>query len=158
MRTIVLVAFLASFAAASLLAVGALVAGDANQPVPDQSLGLSKTSVFDTPVPEAALPNTTDPGDRPPIARDFPQQPPRIPHGIADFLPITADENACIDCHAVAEKEPGEPTPIPPSHYEDLRNAPGERGEHIVGARYVCVTCHISPGGNPPAVDNTFGE
>lgn len=158
MRTFLLIGFLVAFAAASLLAVGALVAGGTITPVPDTSLGLSKTSVFDTPAPGPTRPNTTDPGDRPVIPRDFPQQPPRIPHGIADFLPITASENACIDCHAVAEKEPGEPTPIPASHYEDLRNAPGKRGDTVVGARYLCVSCHISPGDNPPPVGNSFGK
>lgn len=139
--------------------LGAFLLGAAGETgVPDTKLGLSKTSVFDAPAPPATETNVSDPGDRPAVPASFPQQPPAIPHGIRDFLPITRGDNECIECHAVDEKVEGEPTPIPPSHYTDFRNAPGSRQENIVGARYVCVTCHVSPGGNPPLVDNTFGK
>jgi cytochrome c-type protein NapB len=126
--------------------------------ITDAVLGLSKTSVFDTPAPPLTEPNPSDPGDRPAVPAAFPEQPPVIPHGIADFLPITRDDNECIECHAVEEKVEGEPTPIPPSHYTDLRNAPAETQDDLVGARYLCVSCHVSPGENPPLVDNIFGN
>jgi cytochrome c-type protein NapB len=75
---------------------------------------------------------------------------------VAEFLPITMAENQCVECHAVEEKEEGEPTPIPTSHYVDLRNAPGETRDELAGARYVCITCHAAPGFNPPLVANGF--
>jgi cytochrome c-type protein NapB len=112
--------------------------------------------VFDTPAPGTTEVNTSDPGDRPTVKPGFPEQPPVVPHGIVDFLPITRDDNQCIDCHAVEEKEPGEPTPIPPSHYIDMRNAPGAQSDELAGARYLCISCHISPGDNEPLVGNTF--
>ncbi len=69
------------------------------------------------------------------------------------------DENLCLDCHQVLieDASEGDPTPIPASHYVDLRNAPKERQNTIVGARYNCVSCHVTPGGNPPLTANTFG-
>jgi nitrate reductase cytochrome c-type subunit len=75
---------------------------------------------------------------------------------VEDFLPITQKQNACLDCHAVKEKKPGEPPPIPPSHYTDYRNAPGRVGGQVVGARYVCVSCHAASTDAPDLVENRF--
>jgi cytochrome c-type protein NapB len=124
--------------------------------IADRELSLSKTSVFEVTAPAADEPNDSDPGDRPVTPADFPEQPPRVSHGVGDFLPITFDDNQCIDCHAVEEKEEGEPTPIPASHYTDLRNAPEEVGDEVVGARYVCTACHAVPGDDAPLVENGF--
>jgi len=126
--------------------------------VSDARIGLRGESVFETAVPPSVLENTTDPGEAPLPTRANEEVPPVVPHGVADFLPITRASNGCIDCHAVEEKEPGEPTPIPSSHYRDLRNAPGIVGEAVAGARYVCVSCHVSPTAARPLVANPFGE
>jgi cytochrome c-type protein NapB len=156
MRTVLAFALTAVLAAASLLIVWSMVAQAGSTAVSAEELGLSKTSVFDTPAPAATAVNTSDPGDRPTVAPEFPQQPPVIPHGILDFLPVSFDENECMDCHAIDEKEPGEPTPIPPSHYVDLRNAPNSQSDELAGARYLCISCHVSPGDNEPLVQNDF--
>jgi cytochrome c-type protein NapB len=125
-------------------------------PTPDASLGLAKGSVFDTPAPPAVKVNESSPGERPPLPRPYATAPPRIPHAVADFLPITRKQNACLDCHAVKDKKPGEPTPIPSSHYVDLRNAPGQVGNQLAGARYVCVSCHVARTDAPDLVENRF--
>ena len=124
--------------------------------VPDGSLGLSKGSVFDVPTPPAVKPNETAPGEQPALARPYVIAPPRVPHAVADFLPITSKDNACIGCHAVKEKKSGEPTPIPASHYTDYRSAPDRVGNEVVGARYVCTSCHASTTDAPALVDNRF--
>jgi len=56
----------------------------------------------------------------------------------------------------VEEKEEGEPTPVPESHFHDLRNAPDERMEVVAGARYVCTTCHVTLTRTEPLVGNGF--
>jgi nitrate reductase (cytochrome), electron transfer subunit len=127
-------------------------------PVPDSALGLSKTSVFDVPAPPVVKPNDAAPGEVPPPPRPYALAPPRIPHGIGDFLPITAKANACADCHAVAEKEKGGPTPLPASHYTDYRNDPGKRGDKVAGARWVCTACHVPLTDAKPLVANGFGR
>ena len=115
-------------------------------------------SVFDTPAPERTKPNLSEPGDLP-LPEHFPELPPVVPHGVKDHLPITLTENACADCHVYqGEKEPGEPTPVPRSHYVDFRNAPGQEQKKLVGARYNCVSCHVSPGSNALLVGNRFAE
>ena len=122
---------------------------------PDSEMGVSQGSVFDTITPALVLENETSPGEIPPPPRPNEEAPPVIPHGIIDFVPITVDSNMCMDCHAVEDKQEGEPTPIPASHYVDSRNKPGERGEQVAGARYLCISCHVSQTAAEPLVDNS---
>lgn len=148
---------------AALMIVALLLTGTAGDKggdagIPDKEIGLSKVSVFDVAVPDKVQRNHSEPGDLAAVPAGFPEQPPVIPHGVGDFNPITFAENECMDCHAVAEKEEGEPTPIPHSHYIDFRNAPEAVQEEVVGARYNCASCHVSPGDNKPLVSNTFGK
>jgi nitrate reductase cytochrome c-type subunit len=139
-----------------LVAVAAaLVLQGCTTGTPDSEIGLSKTSVFDTPSPAPVAENETMPGETEVIPRDNSEGPPAIPHGIGDFLPITASENLCVDCHALEEKVEGGPTPIPQSHYVDMRNAPDEPGDELAGARYVCISCHVSLTETTPLVPNT---
>jgi cytochrome c-type protein NapB len=141
-----------------LLVSFALGFQDAPDGTPDTEIGLSKESVFETPSPPEFQRNTSEPGDMPVIPRLFPEQPPVVPHGMFEFLPITMGENQCVDCHEAEKKIEGEATPIPQSHYVDLRNAPEVTGAEVTGARYLCVSCHVSPGNNPLLVGNVFAK
>ncbi len=125
-------------------------------PIADAELGLSKGSVFDVPAPPAVKAGESSPGEAPLLPRPYVIAPPRVPHAVADFLPITQKQNACLDCHAVKEKKQGDPTPIPPSHYTDYRNAPDRVGAQPAGARYVCVSCHAARTDAPNLVGNRF--
>jgi len=134
-----------------LCALQALGAGPPARTVRDQDLGLSRTSVFAVPSPPLYKDEASAPGEAPLPGRVNPEFPPVIPHGIADFLPITQSANACLDCHAVpGPKRKGEATPIPASHYVDLRRAPDRRGEHVAGTRHVCISCHVPRTDAPP--------
>ena len=123
-------------------------------PVSDLELGLQEGSVFEAPVPPIVRRNQSFPGERPALLRAHPEAPPVTPHGTADFLPITRDQNVCTDCHLIDEKAEGGPTPIPESHFVDLRDAPGEVRDEIVGSRWVCTACHVAQTDNPPLVGN----
>ncbi len=124
--------------------------------LPDSEVGLSHGSVFDSPSPEPIVENSAEPGETPLLPRSHSSGPPVIPHRIDDFLPITREGNFCLDCHQVEEKIDGEPTPIPESHYVDLRNAPGVVGESPAGARFNCTACHLVLTDAPPLVGNQF--
>jgi nitrate reductase (cytochrome), electron transfer subunit len=124
--------------------------------IPDTSVGLARGSVFDVPSPPAVKPNETAPGEGPVLPRPYTLAPPRVPHTVGDFLPITPKQNACVDCHAVADKKKGEPTPMPASHYRDYRNAPDVVGSRVAGARWVCVSCHATATDAPDLVGNRF--
>jgi len=146
---------------AVILTLGAVLAAGCStsaptSPIPDAGLGLSKGSVFDVPTPPLAKANASNPGELPPLPRPFAIAPPRVPHAMGDFLPITQKQNACLECHAVKAKKPGEPTPIPPSHYTDYRNSPDRISAQVVGARYICVSCHAAQTDAPNLVENRF--
>jgi hypothetical protein len=91
---------------------------------PDTEIGLSKVSVFEDPSPAPVADNQAEPGGTTLLPRAF----------------------LCFDCHQVQVEDwsEGDPTPIPASHYVDLRNAPTKFQDAPVGARYVCVTCHVA--------------
>lgn len=131
-------------------------AEDPAPPISDASLGLVPGGVFDTPTPPALRTNERAPGEAPVLPRPYAGAPPRVPHTVSPFLPITLKQNACLDCHALEEAAKGEPTPIPPTHYTDSRNAPGRVGSAVVGARYVCVSCHVPSTDAPDLVENRF--
>ena len=125
--------------------------------VPDRSLGLSKTSPFEVAEPSKWAFVKESPGGNERLARAFPISPPRIPHDVADYLPITATRNGCLKCHDVEKAAtPEDATPIPASHHFDLRNAPGVHKKEIAGARWVCTTCHVPQAQNEPPVGNSF--
>jgi len=124
------------------VAVGSIACAVRTDGIPDDQIGLSKVDVFDVPEPDPFLDNTLDPGDGTPAVRAYEGAPPVISHGIADFLPITREDNLCIDCHQVDDPAEGDPTAIPASHFTDFRNAPGDIRPNVAGARYNCVACH----------------
>ena len=126
--------------------------------IPDDELGLDKADVTETSTPAPTRFDDSAPGERPLVPRAYEGEPPRVSHGVEDFLPITTDENMCVTCHGVEEKLEGGPTPIPSSHYTDLRNEPDAVGDAVVGARWVCTTCHVAQTGAAPLVENRFGS
>lgn len=146
------------FAGIALIAAATSFAAE---PVKTNSMGLSKTSVFDTPTPKAYHEKGGMPGSNKVLPRAYSGAPPQISHSIGDFLPITAQSNMCIACHNQPaqwgqKREQGTATPIPPSHYTDQRNPQGKVGENLVGARYNCNQCHVSQTDAPALVGNTF--
>lgn len=143
--------------ALALLALAAPGA-PAGKAVPEADIGLAKTGPAEVAPPPSVKENDSAPGVRPVRPRAYPGAPPVVPHGVDDFLPITPRQNACVDCHAVAGKKKGEPTPIPPSHYVDARNAPGERAGEVVGARWSCTACHVPQADVKPLVGSPFAR
>ena len=133
----------------------------AEQTIQTNTMGLSRSSVFDVPTPKVSHYNNAQPGESKLLPRAYLGAPPQISHDIGDFLPITAQSNMCITCHDQPgqwgkKREKGMPTPIPSSHYTDLRNAPGKITEHLINARYSCNQCHVPQTDAAPLVENTF--
>lgn len=125
--------------------------------IADRSLGLSKTSPFDVVEPARWGFVKESPGGNDRLPRAFHDWPPRIPHDVGDYLPITAAKNGCLKCHDVAKAAtPEDPTPIPASHRVDLRNAPTKQGKQVAGARWVCIACHVPQALSEPPVGNGY--
>jgi cytochrome c-type protein NapB len=144
----------------TLVVASVLLAGDKPEKkgTADADLSLSRTSVFETPAPEAVLDERPSPGESDRIARAHAEMPPPVSHDVREFLPILRGENACIDCHAIEEYEPGEPVPLPTSHYVDFRNAPGKTGDEVDGTRFVCLSCHVAQTAARPLAANSLYE
>lgn len=124
--------------------------------LPEEAVGLSPGRLDSLP-PLAPMPTPPgDPGDVPSGPAAYDGAPPVVPHAIEDFLPIERDANACLDCHGRGEPIPGEPTPVPGSHYVDLRGAPDTSGDDVAGARWVCTACHVPVTDAPPLVASEF--
>lgn len=138
-------------------ATALLVADSPARPIRDRDLGLAKGSVFEVPVPSKYTDESSEPGAKRAPKRVNAEMPPVIPHGIADSLPITRSSNLCVDCHAVSgPKKKGEPTPIPASHYVDLRRDPEHKGKGVAGSRVLCTLCHVARTDAPALVANRF--
>lgn len=126
-----------------------------DQAIPDDSLGLSKTSVYDVPDPAVFTYGGGDPGSNKRIARSYNSAPPMIPHSIKDMLPITRESNMCKDCHVQPDMlgkkiTPGVPIPVPASHYVDVK-----KGELYMG-RWNCTQCHRPQANVDVLVKSTF--
>ena len=119
--------------------------------------GLAPGSVFAVPSPPSFKDEASAPGEKGVMKRINREFPPMIPHGVGDLLPITRESNLCLDCHGTqARPKAGEPTPVPASHYVDLRRAPGTKGGRLAGTRWVCISCHVPQTDARPLVRNTF--
>ena len=150
------------FACLALMAVTSSAALAA-QAIAADSTGLSKGSVFEVPAPKVYTTKAGQPGQNKVLPRAYLNAPPQISHDIGDVLPITVQSNMCIACHAQPEqwgkkREKGAPTPIPPSHYTDLRNAPDKVTDHLINARFNCNQCHVPQTDAAPLVENTFSS
>ena len=161
----------------SLFTVGAIVvvttacAAMAKGGIDENSLGLDKGSVFDTPVPPKYESHGAPPGAGNQLTqRSYPTAPPLIPHSIDGFTPITLKNNMCMSCHNTPDKigkprAQGQPVPIPASHYETgAYGKPGaglstvKHGDKVSTARYVCTQCHRPQTNAQPLVESTFGK
>ena len=138
-------------ALAGILFFGFALAAD---PIPDSDLGLSRTSVFDTPLPEP-FDYDGSAGLLPALSAD---EPPMIPHEIRSFEQITVSRNRCLRCHLLPEQvgetvAEGDATPIPADHYLSLPE--GDQPAKLDGGRWVCTQCHVSQSNSEQLVRNT---
>jgi len=95
-----------------------------------------------------------EPGDNQLLARSFENAPPLIPHSLDDLLPITSDENQCLECHAPENAEDSEATPTPASHLYDIRR--DVKLPAVNPANYNCDLCHVEQADTGELIDNLF--
>lgn len=113
------------------------------KPVRDRNTSVEATSDADSLRPQR---------DRPPIPRDFVQQPPLIPHSIRGYN-ITQNFNNCMDCHSWSRYQETGATKISITHFKDRD---GRELSNISPRRYFCTGCHVSQTDAKPLVENQF--
>lgn len=90
--------------------------------------------------------------DRPPISRDYLQQPPLIPHKIDNYI-VNIKHNKCLSCHSWKNYRAHNATKISQTHFE---NSNGTVLANVSARRYFCQQCHVPQVDAPPLVENTF--
>jgi cytochrome c-type protein NapB len=130
--------------------------GDA---IDELNMGLSKSSVFDTPTPAPAAYSDAKPGKNEWLPRAWDGIPPQVPHRTEMYLPVVADDNQCLDCHDVpkfidtpknTDRSVKNKSPMSRDHYAD------ETLETVAGARFNCTQCHVPQSNATPLVESTF--
>lgn len=90
--------------------------------------------------------------DEEPIARDYIQQPPLVPHKI-DRYRVNLKSNKCLSCHSWKNYRQNGATKISQTHFED-------RDDHVLAnvsaRRYFCTQCHVPQVNAKPLVENEF--
>lgn len=145
--------------------------------VSEESLGLRQTDIYqeDDTIASKTEYRGAQAGESTKIKRAYQDAPPMIPHDVTDFLPITRTNNACVGCHAPDIAPAMGATPIPPSHFLDMRprhicdgvkfrksidNTKNETDvkklTHLSQARYNCSQCHAPQSQGNPSVENLF--
>jgi cytochrome c-type protein NapB len=128
--------------------------------IDEMNMGLGDDAVFSNPTPSAYDYVGSRPGKNDRIDPAYDTLPPTIPHTIDRYLPITANDNQCMDCHdwynRIGRKyvKGKKKLPMPKSHYGGF----GGKGvkDQMSGARYTCVQCHVPATDAKPLVSNTF--
>ena len=90
--------------------------------------------------------------EKEPIARDYVQQPPLVPHTI-DKHKINLGENKCLTCHSWADYLDAGATKISQTHFADPE---GDVLAIVDGQRYFCKQCHVAQKNAEPLVENIF--
>ena len=90
--------------------------------------------------------------DEEPIARDYIQQPPLIPHKIKNYR-INLKSNKCMSCHSWTNYREASTTKISQTHFESRdKNVLA----NVSARRYFCTQCHVPQVGAQPLVENDF--
>jgi nitrate reductase (cytochrome), electron transfer subunit len=99
----------------------------------------------------------------PPLARDlnlegrramrnYPEQPPVIPHAIQGYQ-LSLATNRCLTCHRRQYTEVSGAPMISVTHYMDRD---GQMLADVAPRRYFCTQCHVPQTDAQPLVENTF--
>ncbi len=124
--------------------------------ISDKELGLRKTDVTEEKSVNLPPVKYTEeaPGTGKVLPTSYPTAPPQIPHSVEGFVPITKDNNSCLNCHSPDVAKDMGAVPIPESHYIDPIT--GKKLDHVAGARFMCTTCHAPQANTKPLVQNVF--
>jgi len=137
--------------------------GESSQKEPpaidETQLGLRKSSLEEETPPPPVEYIKAPPGQSKRFERAYQNAPPLIPHSVEGLLPITKDQNACLNCHDPKVAKSMGATPLPPTHFIDFGKLPEGKIvklENIDPARWNCVQCHVPQTNAKPLVENTF--
>ena len=86
--------------------------------------------------------------------RNYPEQPPVIPHSIEGYQ-LTLNTNRCLTCHKPEFTEASGAPMISVTHFMDRD---GQVLSDVTPRRYFCTTCHVQQTDARPLVPNLFQD
>ena len=130
--------------AAFVLGAGALLAQDAPR--------LRGPQPFPAEQPAPPVPRDVTNDVR--VRRNYPDQPPVIPHAIEGYA-LDLNANKCMSCHARRFTEQSQAPMISVTHYQDRE---GNTLGGLAPRRYACLACHVPQAEARPLVENRFRD
>ncbi len=97
------------------------------------------------------------PGKVKAVPASFNDAPPMIPHSVEGMVPITKNNNMCLNCHTPTNAKAMKVTAIPASHFEDNFKS-GKHTSKLAGSRYNCTLCHAPQAMVDPVIENKFNS
>ncbi|HEU5275168.1 MAG TPA: nitrate reductase cytochrome c-type subunit [Xanthobacteraceae bacterium] len=134
---------LALIAAAALVATSALAAGETFS-------ALRGSTPLDQEGPAPVMMPEQNTAQR--EARNYPEQPPVIPHSIEGYE-ISLRGNKCLSCHARSRVQESQAPMVSITHFSDRD---GQFLASISPRRYFCTQCHVPQHAVRPPVENDF--
>ncbi|PIW29621.1 MAG: periplasmic nitrate reductase electron transfer subunit [Rhodospirillales bacterium CG15_BIG_FIL_POST_REV_8_21_14_020_66_15] len=131
-------------ALATALAAGALLAAEG-------TATLRKADILEQPAPPHMARVENKDLKR---ARNYPEQPPTIPHHIRDYQ-IDRNVNKCLTCHSRTAIEQSQAPMVSVTHFMDRD---GQVRAAVSPRRYFCLQCHVPQTDARPLVGNTFKD
>ncbi len=135
---------ISAMAAVACLATGTLLAQDAPR------LRGPEPFTREAPAPPMQRAVTNDVR----VRRNYPDQPPVIPHAIEGYA-LDLNANKCMSCHARRFTEQSQAPMISVTHYQDRE---GNTLGGLAPRRYACLACHVPQTEARPLVENRFQD
>lgn len=139
----------ASLAIVAVTAVSMFLAAAYAQEIIPRLTGTADP-MADTPASPLATPITDDQRRM----RNYPEQPPIIPHSI-DGYQVSLNANRCLDCHRRQFTDLVRAPMISISHFTDRD---GNMLADVAPRRYHCTACHVQQTDARPLVENEFRD
>lgn len=86
------------------------------------------------------------------VGRNYPMQPPIIPHNIRDYQ-LDLNVNTCLSCHSRNRISESQATMVSVTHFMDRD---GNFLAEVSPRRYFCTQCHVTQHDIKPLVPNDF--
>jgi cytochrome c-type protein NapB len=138
-----------------LATVVATVIGCASTMPPASMRGAEVNTADKAPENKAYTEKVPGVGDQKLIARTFLTQPPLVPHTIDKYVPITLEDNGCLECHITDELRGKKLPKMGESHFsKTIKQSDGTAAVEM--SRYQCDSCHVPQVDAKPLVDNVF--
>ncbi|GGL50259.1 nitrate reductase cytochrome c-type subunit [Wenxinia marina] len=102
------------------------------------------------PVPAEPIPHWVTDDFR--VMREYPEQPPIIPHSIEGYQ-LSVNTNRCLSCHRREATEGSGAPMISVTHYMTRE---GQMLADVSPRRYFCTACHVPQADTQPLIPNDF--